>query len=472
MPAIVAAHPMTMFASMDPRTLSYVAKACAGEQLTGYPHVLVQRACTDSRAVRGGDIFFALSGDKFDGHDFLKEVMGKDAAAVVVNRQRLPVPPLTCAVIAVENTRQALARFAAEYRNDFTLPTIAVAGSNGKTTTKELIAAVLRQKLSTLWSEASFNNDIGVPLTLLRLEQHHEAAVFEVGTNHPGELAPLVAMIQPQLGVITSIGREHLEFFGDVNGVAQEEGWLAELLPRTGKLFLNGDTSCIEQVAQRCRAAVVRIGFGEKNDWRISSVRVDERGSNFSVAAPNAEFSGEYRVNLLGRHQAINATLAIAVGAELGLARDEIRRGLASCDSPKMRLQVSESNGVQFLNDAYNANADSMLAALQTLHEFPCRGRRIAVLGDMAELGEHSVEAHAEVGRKTAELGAIQLVTVGKMASLTADAAREAGLRDVTECRDVVEATTALKKIAREGDVILLKASRVTGLERVSESLS
>ncbi len=461
-----------MIASMDARSLKYVARACAGEQLTGLPEMLVQRVCTDSRAVRPGDLFFALTGGKFDGHDFLKEVMGKDAAAVVVTRQRLPVPPLNCAIIAVENTRQALARLAAEYRHDFKIPTVAVGGSNGKTTTKELIASVLRQKLSTLWSEASFNNDIGVPLTLLRLESHHEAAVFEVGTNHPGELAPLVAMIQPQFGVITSIGREHLEFFGDLDGVAEEEGWLAELLPQTGKLFLNGDTMLAGEVGRRCRGTVVSIGFGEKNDWRITGVRTDERGVSFSVTSPIAKLSGEYRVNLLGRHQATNAALALAIGAELGLTSEEIRRGLASCQPAKMRLQVFESHGVQILNDTYNANADSMLAALQTLNDFPCRGRRIAVLGDMAELGEHGAEAHSEIGRRTAELGVSQLVTVGKMASLTAQAARDAGLRDVTECSDVAEATAALKQLAREGDVILVKASRVTGLERLSESLT
>ncbi len=457
---------------MEPRTLQYIARACAGEQLTGSPDVLARRVCTDSRAVRSGDVFFALSGDKFDGHEFLKEVMGKDAAAVVVNRQRLPVPSLSCGVIAVENTRQALARFAAEFRHDFKIPTVAVGGSNGKTTTKELIASVLRQKLSTLWSEASFNNDIGVPLTLLRLEAHHEVAVFEVGTNHPGELAPLVAMIQPQFGVVTSIGREHLEFFGNIKGVVEEEGWLAELLPAGGKLFLNGDTTCADLIAQRSRAGVVRAGFGENNDWQIENVRVDQRGAQFTVAALRPEYSGEYRVNLLGRHQITNATLAIAVAAELGLNPGEIRRGLALCQPPKMRLQVCEFHGVRILNDAYNANADSMLAALQTLNDFPCAGRRIAVLGDMAELGDHSIEAHAEVGRKTAELGSIQLVTVGQMARLTAQAAREAGLCDVTECRDVAEATATLKRIAREGDVILLKASRITGLERVSESLS
>jgi UDP-N-acetylmuramoyl-tripeptide--D-alanyl-D-alanine ligase len=461
-----------MFTSMEPRTLQYIARACAGEQLTGSPDALARRVCTDSRAVRAGDLFFALSGDKFDGHEFLKEVMGKDAAAVVVNRQRLPVPSLSCGVIAVENTRQALARLAAEFRHDFKIPTIAVGGSNGKTTTKELIASVLRQKLSTLWSEASFNNDIGVPLTLLRLEAHHEAAVFEVGTNHPGELAPLVAMIQPQFGVLTSIGREHLEFFGDIKGVVEEEGWLAELLPPSGKLFLNGDTNCADLIAQRSRACVIRAGFGEGNDWRIENVRGDQRGAHFTVIALRPEYSGDYRVNLLGRHQVTNATLAIAVAAELGLSAGEIRRGLALCQPPKMRLQVCEFHGVRILNDAYNANADSMLAALQTLNDFPCAGRRIAVLGDMAELGEHSIEAHAEVGRRTAEFGSIQLVTVGQMARLTAQAARDAGLGDVTECRDVAEATATLKKIAREGDVILLKASRITGLERVSESLS
>jgi UDP-N-acetylmuramoyl-tripeptide--D-alanyl-D-alanine ligase len=460
-----------MVTSMDPRSLKYIAKACAGEQLTGSTDVMVQRVSTDSRTVCTGDVFFALSGDRFDGHDFLKEVMGRDAAAVVVNRQRLPVPPLSCALIAVEDTRGALARFAAEYRHDFKLPVIAVGGSNGKTTTKELIAAVLRQKLSTLWSEASFNNDIGVPLTLLRLEAHHEAAVLEVGTNHPGELAPLVAMVQPQFGVITSIGREHLEFFGDINGVAAEEGMLAELLPATGELFINGDTNCVDEIAGRCRGSVVRIGFGERNDWRIAGAHTDERGVNFQITAPNAAFSGAYRVNLLGRHQVANATLAIAIGAELGLNAEEIRRGLVSCTPPKMRLQVTQVRGMFILNDAYNANADSMLAALDTLSEFPCAGRRVAVLGDMAELGVHTSAAHAEVGRKAAEQGALRLVTVGQMAGLTAQAAREAGLSDVTEFRDVTEATTALKEMVREGDVILLKASRVTGLERLSEGL-
>jgi UDP-N-acetylmuramoyl-tripeptide--D-alanyl-D-alanine ligase len=216
----------------------------------------------------------------------------------------------------------------------------------------------------------------------------------------------------------------------------------------------------------------MRVGVGSENHWRIASIRTDERGISFSLTAPDARWSGDYRVNLLGRHQATNAALAVAIGAELGLTADEIRRGLISCQPPKMRLQIFESKGIRILNDAYNANADSMLAALQTLHEFPCRGRRIAVLGDMAELGVHSAAAHSEIGSKTVELGVSELVTVGKMAALIAQAARAAGLRHVTECNNVAEATAILKQLTREGDVILVKASRVTGLERLSESLT
>ena len=193
---------------------------------------------------------------------------------------------------------------------------------------------------------------------------------------------------------------------------------------------------------------------------------------NFSVITPRAAFSGDYRVNLLGRHQAINATLALAAGAELGLHADELRHGLTSCQPPKMRMQMLDLHGIRILDDAYNANADSMLAALQTLSDFPCSGRRIAVLGDMAELGQHASAAHEEVGRRAADLHVNQLVVVGQMAGLTAKAAREAGLQEVTECRDVDEAAGAIKSFAREGDVILLKASRVTGFERLRDSLS
>jgi UDP-N-acetylmuramoyl-tripeptide--D-alanyl-D-alanine ligase len=374
-------------------------------------------------------------------------------------------------VLAVDDVRSALGKLAAAYRREFSLPVIAVGGSNGKTTVKELLASVLRQKFPTLASEASFNNDIGVPLTLLKLEQSHQAAVIEAGTNHPGELAPLMKMIAPKLGVITSIGREHLEFFGDVAGVAQEEGALAELLPAAGKLFLNGDSEWTDKIAARTNAQVVRIGFGEQNDWCAKKVRLDKNGVTFQIAAPKEEFAGEWRVNLLGKHSAVNALFAIAIGAELGLTREQISRGLAECQPAKMRLNFWEANGVRVLDDCYNANADSTVAALETLCGLPLQGRRVAVLGDMAELGAHSAAAHAEVGRRAAELELGQLFAVGAMAAVTAQAARAAGLARVIEFPDAEAAVKMVKNFLKPGDVVLLKASRAAKLERIAEML-
>jgi len=461
--------------------LKFVAEACAADVRRGSVKTLAKNVCTDSRQAQSGDLFFAIRGEHFDGHDFLNEVAAKGVAAVVVARAsrpsgekhtgRMPVPLPDCAVLVADDTRAALGRFAAAYRREFDLPVVCVGGSNGKTTVKELIASALRQKLATLWSEASFNNDIGVPLTLLRLEKSHQAAVLEAGTNHPGELAPLVKMIRPKYGVITNIGREHLEFFGDVAGVAEEEGRLAELLPADGRLFVNGDNEWTEKIVRRTRAGVVRVGLGERADWRAKGIRPDKNGVTFRVDAPKIEWNGEYRINLLGKHQVTNALFAMAVSEELGLGRPAVRDGLAGCKPAKMRLQFWEAGGVRVLDDTYNANADSALVALETLCDLPLQGRRVAVLGDMNELGAHSEAAHAEVGRRAAELGIGQLFAVGKMAPVTARAARDAGLNRVIEFADVETAMAAVKSFLKTGDVVLLKASRAVRLERIAETL-
>ena len=456
---------------MEPRSLSYVTTGCGGQLLRGTPDATITRVCTDSRGTRAGDLFFALSGERFNGHEFLDQVERRGAQAVVIEREKVNTPSPGCAVIAVDNTRKALGRLAAHYRRDFDLPVIAVGGSNGKTTTKELLASVLRQRFPTLSSEASFNNDIGVPLSLLRLDRSHRAGVFEVGTNHPGELAPLVRMVRPRMGVLTGIAREHLEFFEDLRGVAEEEGWLAELLPETGRLFVNGDSPDLESILNRTRAAVTRVGFGPANDWRAVRVEADETGASFQIETSDPEMRGDYRVNLIGRHQVVNALLAAAVGRELGLVRNEIQKGLAGCRPLVMRMQVWKTNDVHVLDDAYNANTDSMLAALETLKEFPCAGRRVAVLGEMAELGPHSARAHAEIGRRAAELNLDQLFAVGKMAGVMGAAARAAGLMRVLELGDSDSVARAVKLFVRSGDVILVKASRAARLERVTEAL-
>jgi UDP-N-acetylmuramoyl-tripeptide--D-alanyl-D-alanine ligase len=451
--------------------VQFVVSACGGGLCAGTPQTQVLRVCTDSRRLQPGDLFFALQGERFDGHDFIPEAIRKSAAALVVSSKKVPPESGQACIIAVDDTRAALGRLAASYRSQFTLPAIAVGGSNGKTTAKELIASVLKQKRATLWSEASFNNDVGVPLTLLNLEKSHRALVVEVGSNHPGELEPLVRMIQPRFGVITSIGREHLEFFGDVMGVATEQGIIGELLPSDGKLFLEGDNPYSASIAARASAQVVTLGFSPSNHWRVIHVRAEKLGMTFRVEGPNQDFNGDYRIVLLGRHQAVNALFAIVLGIELGFSREAIERGLAECKPAKMRLQLWEHNGVRILDDAYNANADSMLAALQTLQDFPCKGRRVAVLGDMAELGVHTKAAHEEVGRRAAELGIEQLFAVGAMAGVMARAARDAGLNRVLEFADVDTAAIAIKSFVKNGDVLLLKASRSTRLERISESL-
>ena len=455
---------------MEPRPLQFIVDACDGELRHGSPATRVSGVCTDSRQVRGGEVFFALAGERFDAHRFLPEVLGK-AAAVVVTRERAPASPAGSAVVAVDDPRRALGRLAAQYRRQFNVPIVVVGGSNGKTTTKEMIAAVLRQGLITLWSEASFNNDVGVPWTLLRLTSAHQAAVLEAGTNHPGELEPLVRMVQPDYGVITSIGREHLEFFGNLEGVANEEAWIGQLLPGKGKLYVQAEPRWLGLIRGRTRAQVVSVGSEESADWRVGALRPDKQGISFQVQGPLPDFCGGYRVNLLGRHQAVNALMAIALGAEFGLSRAQVERGLAECQPAQMRLEVWEVNGVRVLDDAYNANADSMLAALRTLQDMPCRGRRLAVLGDMAELGTSSEAAHEEVGRRAAELGVGQLFAVGKMAGVLARGARDAGLTRVLEFADVEAAAVAVKQFIRDGDVLLLKASRATRLERIAQRL-
>ena len=457
---------------MQAQSLNTIADWCHGRLLNASPVVIAHGLSTDSRAVKPGEMFVALSGDNFDGHDFLVDVCAKGAVAALVEQRRAVALPPELPCIVVENARRALGHIASNYRNLFQFAAIAIAGSNGKTSTKELAASVVAQQLKTVWSPASFNNEIGVPLTLLKLAPEHHAGIFEVGTNHPGELRPLLEMIRPNIGVITSIGREHLEHFGDLDGVLQEEGTLAELLPPGGLLIIDGDGYGADALVRRSVARVVRVGLGADNDWRIHIAEMGPNGSTFVVETDLPEYSGEYHIKLLGSHQVVNAAYAIVVGKELGLGRADIQRGLASCTGAKMRLQPRMIDDFLVLDDAYNANADSMRAALETLHVFPCKGRRIAILGDMGELGASSVAAHEEVGRHAAQNGVDYLVAVGKSSRIMASAARTAGLRDVLDLPEVEKVGPAMTKIVRPGDVVLVKASRSTGLERVIDYLS
>ena len=450
--------------TMEARPLQYIAEAAGGRVMQGDDGAFVHRVSTDSRHVEPEDLFVALRGDRFDGHEFIAQAEQNGAVALLVDH---PVKT-QCAVIEVDDTRLALGRLAARYRCDFHVPVVGVAGSNGKTTTKDLLASILRRHHAAIWSEASFNNDIGVPLTLLRMENFHHAAVLELGTNHPGELAPLVRMSAPDYGIITAIGREHLEFFGDLEGVAREEGMLGELLPSSGKLFLYGDSQWSKPIAARSAAPVCTVGLNSGNDWRAEAVRVLPNGVVFRAVG---DMAGEYRLRLLGRHQVANALLAMAVAAELGVPEEIVQAGLAGCRPPQRRLQLSEANGIRILDDAYNANADSVNASLGVLADLPCDGRRILVLGSMAELGEGTRAAHEEAGQGAAELGIDVLMAVGEEAEATVAAARVAGLDDAVAFGNNVTAGERLCEYAQPGDVVLLKGSRAARLEEVGEYL-
>jgi UDP-N-acetylmuramoyl-tripeptide--D-alanyl-D-alanine ligase len=262
-----------------------------------------------------------------------------------------------------------------------------------------------------------------------------------------------------------------LEFFGDLAGVAKEEGTLAELLEPDGLLIINGDSPEVKSIIARAKCRVITVGAGAHNDWRVETLSTDESGTVFQITSPDPAWSGEWSISLLGRHQAFNAALAIVVGKELAAGRAEIQRGLSKCRPAKMRMQVERINGTIILNDAYNANADSMRAALQTLSEFPCRGRRVAILGDMAELGETSAAAHREIGALAGELQIDHVVAIGRNAIWTAESARAAGAREAAAFTDFAMAVTAVLHLVQPEDVVLVKASRSSKLERVVEVL-
>lgn len=455
---------------METRSIAFFAEACRGEPRSARVSDPVRRVVTDSREAGVGDLFVALRGDRFDGHEFVEEALRRGAVAAVVARdqaERWPGRPR----LVVGDTRTAYGAMASAYRAGFVLPVIAVAGSNGKTTTKDLIASLLGGCFETLRSPESFNNEVGVPATLLGIEERHVAAVVEVGTNHPGELAPLLRMAQPKVGVLTQVGEEHLEYFGSLAGVIEEEGWIAEQLPPDGTLILPGAVPGADRIARRGRARVVRVGLEASHDWRILESEGDADGTTFSVRAPSHGLSGEYRVNLLGGHQVINAVLAAAVGAEFGLDRDEIRRGLAACRPARWRMHRWQWDGVEVIDDCYNANLDSTLAALEAVRSFPCAGRRVVVLGGMAELGGHTARAHGVAGRRAAELGIDRLVTVGPVAALSAQAASAAGLAQTVEVADLGEAAEHLRAVLRPGDCLLIKGSRSAHLERLGDLL-
>ncbi|HEX2837481.1 MAG TPA: UDP-N-acetylmuramoyl-tripeptide--D-alanyl-D-alanine ligase [Phycisphaerales bacterium] len=441
---------------------------------------------TDSRGVQSGQAFLALRGERFDGHAFLAQASTAGAALLIIDREeafRAAAPGIRSgtSVLLVEDTGRALLRLANAYRRTLTTTkVIAVGGSNGKTTTVRMIDAVLSTRLKGRASQKSFNNAVGVPLTILSAQPGDQYLICEVGTNAPGEIAPLAAVIEPDICVITSLGREHLEGLGSLEGVAREEAMLVSALREGGCAVVAQDDVLVAAVKSQLRSlagpprVLLTFGTGETAEVRVAEASQSFEGVRFTLNDRTG-----YALPLLGRHNALNAAAAIAVGRRLGLAAEDARTGLASVKGPPMRLEQSTVAGVRVVNDAYNANPESMVAAIDTFKEVTAAdpavaaSRRVLVLGDMLELGEQSAALHREVLTHALHARCADvLVLIGSaMARAATDlkVQHEVGVHSLPDLSPPRDAHAAA--LLQPGDVVLLKASRGTAVERVVAAL-
>ncbi len=456
---------------MTPLTIQQIRQAVDGTIVADLPADLpmVRAVCTDSRQMQQGSLFVPIRGENHDAHRFLSDAAAGGAIAALVDH----VPQTrteNVVLIQVADTRKALGRLARHVRKTMRSKVVAVAGSNGKTSTKHLIDAALNGRWRGSISPKSYNNDIGVPLTIFPADPHQDYLVLEIGTNHHGEILPLAEMASPDIAVITNCGAEHLEGLSDLTGVRRENAMIVAGLNPDGLLVVNGDDRELLNAVTAYPGRRVTFGFDRDNDLFATDIVCSERGTEFSVNG------GEMRVfvPMLGKHTACNALAAIAVARALAVADAVILDGLSRARGPDMRLELSHMGDVTVLNDAYNANPSSMKAALETLAALPAHGRRVAVLGEMRELGAHSEQYHREIGAFTAGTGKIDLlICVGPAGEWIADAAIAAGFaaKAVAQFRDSIAAAAAIDELLLPGDLILLKASRGVRLETVATAI-
>ncbi|HEV8243906.1 MAG TPA: UDP-N-acetylmuramoyl-tripeptide--D-alanyl-D-alanine ligase [Nitrospirales bacterium] len=457
---------MALFTSAD------ITLITQGGLVQGSPRAAIRRVWTDSRTVRRGDLFVALAGERFDGHQFVPEALKKGAAGALVRRgYKLPGAAL---LIEVDEPLRAFQELARAHRRRFDIPVVAVSGSNGKTTTKDMIGVILAARFATLKTEGNLNNHIGVPQTLLRLTAHHEVAVIEMGISGSGEMTRLCEIAAPTHGVLTNIGPTHLETLGDLRAVARAKGEMLDALPAGGTAVLNADDVFFDELSARTRGHVRSFGFSERADVRALHVELrgpSETALRVGVRGRTRPFSVTLRV--AGAHNVSNALAAVATGISLGIGEGAIREGLACYRPAAMRSEVCRWRGVTVLKDCYNANPASMRAAIRWLAEVKETGRTIAVLGDMLELGQEAKPAHHDVGMELARHRIDYLLTVGALAAEIAGGAQAGGIPAdrVIIAKDHADLAERLQRILRKGDVVLLKGSRGTTMERVLEAL-
>jgi len=449
---------------MNSLTLSQIAQFAGASLSSGDGTAVINKVSTDSRTIKPGELFVALRGENFEGHDFVAASAKAGGTGALVDLQWVGNVPNNFALLRATDTLQAYQTLAANYRRSLAMKVLAITGSNGKTSTKDFAAAVLARRFRVTKTEGNFNNHVGLPRTILEATSEDEVAVWEIGMNHPGEIAALSKIAAADAAIITNIGVAHIEFMGSREAIALEKGALAEAIEPQGTVVLNADDPFTEGIAARTRAKVVLAGT-TGGAVRAIEIRQSAEGSEFTIVEGAHRCRAQLPV--AGSHMVQNALLAVAAGRAFGLSIEECAAGLAAAPLTKARLQIKEINGVQFLDDSYNANPDSMKAALRTLVELDTEGKRIAVLGEMRELGAESERAHREVGETAATLGVNQLITIGDTAELIAEGARTAGLDKVSSVRSTADAAKLLGEIAAPGDLVLIKGSRAARTEEV-----
>ena len=443
-------------------TVAELLTATAGELRQGDAATAVSAMITDSRAIKPGAAFFALSGEKFDGHAYAAQAANAGAVCVVVSKP-VEVPAAT-AVILVKDVLTAYQQAAAWHRRQFDIPVVAITGSNGKTSTKEIVAAVLSARFCVLKTQANFNNEIGLPKTLLQLTQAHQAAVVEMGMRQLGEIQLLANIAHPTVGVVTNVGETHIERLGSIENIAKAKQELIDCLDKDSLAVLNGDDPFVRRMAQAAKGRVVLYGEATDCTYRLLSYSLGGDGSAFCWQdADGASYQAV--LPAAGKHQLMNAMAAIAVARQLGMTPQAVNEALQEASLGDLRQQVLSFGAVRVLNDAYNASPLSMAAALNVLAVTGASERRVALLGDMLELGDTSETAHYEVGKKAATCGVSVLAAVGEYAAATVRGAQEHGVLSCAAFADKEAAWAWLAPQLAAKDIVLLKGSRGLKME-------
>jgi len=448
-----------------------IVRVTEGRLLSGDPdkEIDLSKVSTDSRSVKKGEFFIALKGANFNGDSFTGEALCKGAigAVTALRFSEIDLQLKRKVIIQVRDTTKALAAIARAHRKKFNILVIAITGSNGKTTVKDMAAAVLSGRYNVLKNEGTRNNNIGLPQTLLKLNKKHGVCVVELGTNHIGEIRELCGIALPDIAVITNVGPSHIEFFKDLEGVYRAKREILDSFKyKRGTVVLNGDDKYLARIKEK-NFRIVRFGFDGGDDYAAEIMGIGKNRISFSVNSKDI-----FAINSLGIHNVYNALAAIAVARLLKVPYYSIEKSLASFKSSDMRMAPDRARGVDIINDAYNSNPLSMSAALEVLESYPAFSRWV-VFGDMLELGDKSEYFHRMAGVLVAKSGADGLLTFGEYSKYALAEAGASGMhrKNLWHCATPAEAARILRRVAKKGDVILVKGSRGMKMERVIEKL-